>query len=237
MKYAKYIWVILKKLFVYKAGIYIAPITAVYGLIAGNYWVIGAAVGLYGWIALAFVLRGYTRNAVYNYVLDNGIWLPRLLDRFPVRSGDIWLLADIHKVSERNTLDVGGCIKYRKVSTVEYWFARALWKWVDDDSNHDTMDGKDRSDEGMIYGNTFDLGDTRAEYPQWKWKESLAWFIRNTGYNSNYMDEECAEGASKYFYNRVTTKWFDWHFGYIPYTNSERQGRLVWFTEDIDRID
>lgn len=28
-----------------------------------------------------------------------------------------------------------------------------------------------------------------------------------------------------------------WHFGYIPYSNSVRKGRLVYFSEDIDKID
>lgn len=93
-----------------------------------------------------------------------------------------------------------------------------------------------RSAEGMVYGNAFDLGDVRAKYPQWIWEESLAWFNRNTGYNSNYMDEECAEGDDKYFYHRFATKYFDWHFGYIPYSNESRQGRMVWFTEDIDKV-
>ena len=27
------------------------------------------------------------------------------------------------------------------------------------------------------------------------------------------------------------------YFGYIPYSNSSRKGRLVWFTEDYDKLD
>jgi len=48
--------------------------------------------------------------------------------------------------------------------------------------------------------------------------------------------KECEENSKMFFYKRFTTKYFDWHFGYIPYSNPSRKGRMVWFTEDIDKI-
>ncbi len=215
MKYLRYILIILFKLF-----------CKVFGL----FWY---------WIALPF--RAYARNRVYNYVLQNDLHLPRLSERKPQLSkwhDDIlrYFLSDIHKVQERNDITIRGYIKYRKVSWIEFqfcfWF---IWGWVDDDSNHDTMSGG--YIKGKIYGNTFDLGDVRGLYPEFELKESWAWVVRNTAYNFNYYFEEIAEKSKYNFYHRFTTKWFDWHFGFIPYSNSERQGRMVWFSEDIDRID
>lgn len=255
MKYLIWAKVLLVKMLIYKAGIYLALIVLTVGAIYGNMLLVGLAVALYGMIAIAFGIRKYTRNTVYNYALQNDVWLPRLLEREPKLIGDKYVLKDIHHVKERNTIEISGYIKYRKISKLEYLLARPFWKWVDDDSNHDTMNGGDRTAEGMVYGNTFDLGDARGEYPQFKLWESWLWFKRNTGYNANYMDEECAEGDSKYFYyltkekhwTPTLKKWNGipyiafyktyWHFGYIPYNNSTRQGRMVWFTEDISRID
>ncbi len=186
------------------------------------------------WFYVVYNFRGYARNRVYNYVLQNKIYLSRLTDRKPVLKSGYYILEDIHKLKERNDIDVKGRIKYKKVSWLEYqfcfWF---IWGWVDDDSNHDTMSGDKRKD--MIYGNSFDLGDTRAKYPEFKLKESTLWLLRNTAYNFNYMLEECLPDSKYFFYNRFTNKYFDWHFGYLPKGN-KRAGRMVWFTEDIDKV-
>lgn len=208
MKYLRYVSIILFKLF-----------AKVFGL---------------AWFFVALPFRGYARNAVYNYVLQNKLHLPRLMEREPEWDEDkrVWLLKDIHGIHAHNDIAIVGSITYRKISKLEYlfvfWF---LWGWLDDDANHDTMNGFKR--EGMVYGNTFDLGDARSLYPQFELKESWAWLARNTAYNFNYMLEECAEDSKWFFYHRVG----DWHFGYIPYTNSTRKGRMVWFSEDIDKVD
>jgi hypothetical protein len=133
----------------------------------------------------------------------------------------------------RNTY-LDGVIKYRKISLLEYYFSLfVLWGWVDDDSNYDTYDGVSSEDK-VMYGNAFDLGDARAKYPLFNFKRSSLWNIRNTAYNFNYLFEEIAKDNPNNFYVRFPK--LGWHFGYIPYTNSERQGRMVWFTEDYDKI-
>ena len=111
-----------------------------------------------------------------------------------------------------------------------------MWIWVDDDSNYDTYDEK-REYDYKNYGNAFDLGDNRDFIPLFDFKLSSLWNIRNTAYNFNYMFEEIAENNKYNFYKRFTNKYFDIHFGYIPYSNSKRKGRLVFFTEDITKID
>ena len=255
MKYLIYVNVLLKKVFIYKIGIYIALVLLLAGIWYGNIICIIFPSIFYSVVALAFIMRSYTRNVVHNYVLQNNIHLLRLWERNPKLDDGVYFLEDIHEVRENNILDIFGYIKYRKISKIEYYIARFFWKWVDDDSNHDTMSGGDRTSEGMVYGNAFDLGDARASHPEFEWKESFDWFKRNTGYNSNYMDEECAKNDPKYFYYLTKEehwtpvikegKYFKyigfqksyWQFGYIPYSNSTRQGRMVWFNEDIDKID
>ena len=85
--------------------------------------------------------RAYARNVVYNYVLQNKLYLQRLLER-PI--GEAWE-SDIEEpnyyliLPYHNTM--GGHINYRKISWIEYklvyWF---IWGWLDDDSNYDTFD-------------------------------------------------------------------------------------------------
>ena len=208
MKYLRYIAIIAFKLF-----------AKVFGLV----WY---------WVAVPF--RAYARNTVHNYVLGNGVYLNRLEEREPTLVGSGYQLKDVHHVKDRNDKNIVGFIKYRKVSWLEYqlvfWL---LWGWVDDDSNHDTMSGGQR--DGMVYGNTFDLGDVRGQYPEFEWKESTAWLVRNTAYNFNYMFEEIAENSKYNFYYKFNK--LGWHFGFIPYTNSTRQGRMVWFSEDYNKLD
>lgn len=255
MKYLIYANVLLKKIFIYKIGIYIALILLLDGIWHGNINYIISASIFYSIIALAFIMRSYTRNVVHNYALQNNIHLPRLWERNPKLDDGVYFLEDIHEVRENNILDIFGYIKYRKISKIEYYIARFFWKWIDDDSNHDTMSGGDRTSEGMVYGNAFDLGDARASHPEFEWKESFLWFIRNIGYNSNYTDEEIAEDNKNNFYyftkkehwTPSLEKWNNipyikfykshWHFGFIPYSNSKRKGRCVYFAEDINKID
>jgi len=188
--------------------------------------ILAKAIGLV-WYYVAVLFRGYSRNVVYNYVLQNNIHLPRLFERKP--SGvvnDKYLLTNIRDTEEQ------GYIKYRKINAIEYYLVLfLLWGWVDDDSNYDTHDGT-KAENPELWGNAFDLGDARADKPIFDWKRSSLWNIRNTAYNFNYMFEEIAEDSPYNFYIRYK----NWHFGYIPYTNSVRKGRMVWFSEDIDKV-
>ena len=190
--------------------------------------IIGKVVGL-AWYYVAVPFRGYSRNVVYNYVLQNDIHLPRLKERMPQLVGDIYRLKNI-----RNTY-YDGYIQYRKISSFEYCIVLwLLWVWVDDDSNYDTYDGI-RAERPEWFGNAFDLGDMRAKIPMFDFKRATLWNYRNSFYNFNYMFEEIAEDDSNNFYIKFPK--LGWHFGYIPYTNSTRKGRMVWFSEDYDKLD
>lgn len=129
-----------------------------------------------------------------------------------------------------------GYIKYKKVSFLEYCLALFIWIWFDDDSNYDTHDGVETNENiDKPFGNTFDLGDLRGQYPIVDSKKTFYWICRNTFYNANYMFEEIREDDKNNFY--IKLPWIKWHFGFIPYTNSTRKGRLVYFSEDYDKLD
>lgn len=152
--------------------------------------------------------RGYARNVIYNYVLQNDIYLQRLLER-PIEreSRSYYKIEPYHGT-------LGGFISYRKISYIEYklvyWF---IWGWLDDDSNEDTYDkGYNKTiisgerlsfigsgikadlqrdiDKVKVFGNSFDLGDKRSEYPLFGFWSALLWSIRNTAYNFKYMQME-----------------------------------------------
>ena len=65
--------------------------------------------------------------------------------------------------------------------------------------------------------------------------KTFKWICRNTFYNANYMFEEIRETDKNNFYIKFTK--LGWHFGYMPYTNSTRKGRMVYFSEDYDKLD
>lgn len=183
---------------------------------------------------LVLPFRSYARNRVYNYVLQNDIYLPRLLERQYELNGDRY----IPKVKSKKNfiLKNDGYIKYKKVSKLEYYFALMLWIWVDDDSNYDTHDGIPEEETPLKpFGNTFDLGDKRGEFPLVDMKKTFFWITRNTFYNWVYMYDEIRENDKNNFYIKLPK--LGWHFGYIPYENSVRKGRLVYFSEDYDKID
>ncbi len=178
------------------------------------------------WFYVALPFRAYARNVVHNYSLQGKLYIPILTNRPITEEDDRYVLAPFHDTQ-------GGYIKKRKISWIEFqlvfWI---LWGWLDDCSNHDTMSGFERP--GMFYGNSFDLGDKRGEYPEFNFKESTAWLWRNTAYNFKYVLHECLEGDKNFFYKRFTTKYFDWHFGFLP-AESELSGRLVYFNEYISK--
>ena len=49
------------------------------------------------------------------------------------------------------------------------------------------------------------------------------------------MFEEIREHNKYNFY--IKFQKIGWHFGFIPYSNSTRKGRLCFFREDLDKID
>lgn len=197
---------------------------------------------------LAIPFRAYARNTVYNYVLANGVYLKRLLERPIIEHDDYYEIQPYHDTQ-------GGYIKKRRVSIGEYQFAYyILWQWLDDDSWFDTWSMSynesivgTKSDESFrlqwlpefikeslrqdlgnasLGGNSFDIGDKRAEVPMFGFWSVLLWSIRNTAYNSKYMTWE--ENRPEYlFYHKIGT----WNFGYLP--DGKRKGRMVygWYTK------
>lgn len=185
---------------------------------------------------LLLPFRAYARNRVYNYVLQNNIYLKRLEDREYKLSGFGYAITKAsHKKFRLNGL---GFIEYKKVSFLEYCLALFIWVWFDDDSNYDTHDGNESEETiNKPFGNTFDLGDLRAEYPIVDGMKTFKWICRNTFYNANYMFEEIREDDKNNFFKVIKIFGFTTIWGYIPYSNSTRKGRLVYFREDLDKID
>ena len=183
---------------------------------------------------LLLPFRAYARNRVYNYVLQNNIYLKRLEEREYKLSGFGYAIT---KASHKNfRLNGLGFIEYKKVSFLEYCLALLIWVWFDDDSNYDTHDGSESLETlNKPFGNTFDLGDLRAEYPIVDGMKTFKWICRNSFYNFNYMFEEIRENSKYNFYVKLPKLGI--HFGYIPYSNSTRKGRLVYFKEDYDKLD
>lgn len=183
------------------------------------------------WYFIAVPFRAYARNVVYNYVLQNNIYLKRLLER-PInktRSG--------YRISPGNG-SKGGYIIKRTVSSREYylvyWF---IWGWLDDDSYCDTTSetflkehvNDDRDNQlhkdsvlsvylSKCNGNAFDRGD--AIESNWCGWMSIKWNIRNTAYNFKYMQWE-ERRPEMLFYHEIRS----YHFGYLP--SGKRKGRLV----------
>ena len=185
---------------------------------------------------LLLPFRAYARNRVYNYVLQNNVYLKRLEEREYKLSGFGYAITKAsHKKFRLNGL---GFIEYKKVSFLEYCLALFIWVWFDDDSNYDTHDGVETNETlDKPFGNTFDLGDLRAEYPIVDGMKTFKWICRNTFYNANYMFEEIREDDKNFFYKVIKIFGFTTIWGYIPYENSTRKGRLVFWQEDLDKID
>ena len=84
--------------------------------------------------------------------------------------------------------------------------------------------------ESQPNGNAFALGNNIKS--NWRPLLSTLWMFRNLAYNFNYSLEEIRENDKYNFY--IKTK--NYHFGYIPYCNVDRKGRMVWFKEDYDKL-
>lgn len=165
------------------------------------------------WIFFVLPFRGYVINYCFNYVLQHGLELKRLRERSPnlVRIDGVlgWALDDIHDLSSHPE-KLRGFIRHRKVNKVMFYFlVFAAFGWYDCDSNQDTTDtgyiktlitGERKSWhsifnpwlrkidlDSVVYGNTFDLGDVRAEHPFSHWAATFCWNDRNTGMGFQYL--------------------------------------------------
>ena len=148
----------------------------------------------YFWFFVAVPFRKYARNVVYNYVLQNGIYLKRLQERTIIDNYCHYVIKPYHGTN-------GGYIDKRKVSKLEYALVYWLiWGFLDDDANDDTFDigrVEELRKESKIwafflkgaerkqYGNSFDLGDLRE--PSFHLFASMFWNNRNTAQNFLYM--------------------------------------------------
>ena len=196
---------------------------------------IGKVVGV-PMFYLLLPFRAYARNRVYNYVLQNNVYLKRLEERDYKLDNGVYYPTNISKKSFKLKND--GYIKYKKVSFLEYCLALFIWVWFDDDSNYDTHDGSESLETlDKPFGNTFDLGDLRGQYPIVDGMKTFKWICRNTFYNANYMFEEIREDDKNFFFKVIKIFGFTTIWGYIPYENSTRKGRLVFWQEDLDKID
>lgn len=179
------------------------------------------------WPYVVIPFRGYARGVVHSYTLENGFACKRLMERRPTWDGHGWILHDVHGVG-RN-----GYVGKRDVSWLKYWLVKVLvWKWLDDDSNEDTfakghsqeyIDGKrkwpvfnswlvgrlKKEVEGTTYGNTFDLGDYRAESPNFRLMSTILWNTRNVAQNSAYLDDVTCD-ESKIFQIKILNMIFGW---------------------------
>jgi len=177
------------------------------------------------WVIVWF--RKYARNVVYNYKLQNNLWLKRLKERPIVDEVSHYRIQPFHGAD-------GGYITKRGVSKMEYlftyWF---IWGWLDDDSNYDTCDlgfiekvltgehpkpltvklfgkylrGSVQKMKSGLYGNTFDIGDTRSKDPMLFFWASWLWLVRNTAYNFKY---DQFESDTQHFYFRILGYGFGW---------------------------
>jgi len=191
--------------------------------------------------------RGWANNVVFNYALQNkDVYIKRLSER-PITLNQIsgnWDIGPYHGTD-------GGYIRYRKISKIEYIIAYwCVFGWMDQDSNYDTfcntynqtiIDGErmtwlpqyiiDRLTEdnevcrNTIYGNTFDLGDKRADYSVFRFWSVLLWSIRNTAYGFKYMQFETDKPRSEWFWLDISK------LGGTGFGNRPKDGRLEfgWF--------
>lgn len=169
------------------------------------------------WIYVALPFRHYANNVVFNYVLANGVYLQRLLER-PI--SDDGIAYSIHPYHGTN----GGWIKKRKVSWLEYKLVYWLiWGWLDSDCNDDTFDyghvERLTREGGLLgwivkgatrkqYGNSFDLGDARES--NFHFGATTQWNFRNTAYGFKYMQYEKSPTDKNLFLFTIGSWQFGW---------------------------
>jgi len=199
--------------------------------------IIRRALGMFMiWLAIPF--RVYARNAVYNYHLNNNLVLVRLQERNP----KICVHNKTYFLDGGNHSSQGGLIKKRNVSKLEYIFVMTfIWLWLDDDAVSDTYDkgfsetiinkerkswmpefivkrmrqAVDKANMTHVKGNSFDLGDVRAQYPLFEFWSVFWWTLRNTAYNFNYKFNQIVD-KKKVFKIIIFNRLFGWdEDGYV----------------------
>jgi len=179
-------------------------------------------------IFLAIPFRKYLNNTVFNYHIQNNIKLKRLEERTPKRVYGGWELANRHS-------GTSGFIKNNPTSSIKYYLALPFWLLLDADCNEDTYDKgfnetiiskqrkawmpnfivkcliKDvvKADESNLIGNTFDLGDRRAEKPLSGFWSIFWWTLRNPAYNFNYKFNQIPKNG-KEFQIQMFGRLFGW---------------------------
>lgn len=257
MKYLRWLSVLVFKIF-NKMYFYIPVlllILSVFNVVSFSTFLISTII--YVHLAIAYIFRKYSRNTVYNYILQNNLYLPRLTNNSRIN------VTKVHNGWRLKSKRAGeGFIKFKDVSKLEFYLVLfLLWGWVDDDCVYDTtpegygpdiLKGEHFPNAPKLFlsmikkeqdyietkrlGNSFELGDERTSV--WVPLLSTLWMIRNLAYNFNYLFEECHPDSKLWFYKDFTEK--GWHFGYLPKTKvdgsiQDRMGRMVWFTEDYDK--
>lgn len=175
--------------------------------------VLSKVIGVF-WFFVAVPFRRYARNTVYNYVLDNGVYLKRLEERPITKRPSYYFIAPFHNAK-------GGMIKRRHVSKLEYTLVFWLiWGFLDDDANDDTFDigrVEELRKESKVwafflrgakrnqYGNSFDLGDARVN--NFHFFASMFWNNRNTAQNFLYMQ---FQKKTQPFLHTIAGRQFGW---------------------------
>lgn len=178
------------------------------------------------WFWLAVHFRGWARNVVYNYTLENKIWIKRLYERQPTNHSYYYTLN-----GEYITGTVAKMVTCWLEFKLAYWF---VWGWLDDDANYDVTDvgyietylsgerktlfSLNKLEEEVKYlksckfGNTFDLGDLRSLNPielKHCWRSVLLWNKRNTSYNFKYSMYETIDKEETFIFT-YKGKVFGW---------------------------
>ena len=181
------------------------------------------------WYLVVVPFRFYANNVVFNYTLDNGVYLKRLLEKSITETDEYFTIQPSHGT-------IGGKIKRRDVSKAEYYLVYwIIWGWLDADSFCDTsserfmkewQDGtrgtRDNSKKlAKCKGSAFDRGDDVEK--NWCGLMAILWNVRNTGVNFKYSQWECREPKQLFYF-----KLGEWQFGYHTKESDPKHiGRLI----------
>jgi len=195
---------------------------------------------LLGFIQIPYLLvvpfRGWLRNYVYNYVIENKLDLPRLYERYKGKESSLQYYLEPTNHPETN----GGYIIKRPTNKYVFWIIIWFWLLIDDDSYCDTFSAGHNNtyltgerkflgfiplnnslgrsllvgpvcENESIRGNSFDIGDKRTLNPKTNLLGQLIWNGRNPSYNFNYFFVESNSDKNKYHFEISDMK-FGWYY-------------------------